>query len=78
MELLYGTATGPSLMVMGNPDGYVHGLSNLIGLILIQSQDDAKLTESGAVEAQKANQAWKQQIKNGVPMPQSFYSSPLR
>ncbi|RPB27838.1 phosphoglycerate mutase family protein [Terfezia boudieri ATCC MYA-4762] len=39
--------------------------------------DDAKLTESGVVEAQKANQAWKQQIKNGVPMPQSFYSSPL-
>ena len=23
MELLYGTATGPALMVMGNPDGYV-------------------------------------------------------
>ncbi|KAF8433629.1 histidine phosphatase superfamily, partial [Terfezia claveryi] len=39
--------------------------------------DDAKLTDSGVAEAQKANHAWKQQIKNGVPMPKSFYSSPL-
>ncbi|KAF8468813.1 phosphoglycerate mutase family protein [Kalaharituber pfeilii] len=39
--------------------------------------DDAKVTPSGILEAEKANLAWKQQLKYGAPLPQSFYSSPL-
>ncbi|KAF8244468.1 phosphoglycerate mutase-like protein [Wilcoxina mikolae CBS 423.85] len=38
---------------------------------------DAKLTDVGIQEAKKANAAWKTQIKAGIPLPNSYYSSPL-
>ncbi|KAG0130435.1 histidine phosphatase superfamily [Tuber indicum] len=39
---------------------------------------DAELTNIGVTEAQRANIAWKDQIKADVPLPESYYSSPLR
>ncbi|KAL7268957.1 putative phosphoglycerate mutase pmu1 [Rhizina undulata] len=39
---------------------------------------DALLTPEGEQEALKANAAWKTQIEAHVPLPDSFYSSPLR
>ncbi|KAL6238024.1 hypothetical protein BDW75DRAFT_46139 [Aspergillus navahoensis] len=38
---------------------------------------DAHLTELGILQAQTAHEAWKAQIKNGIPAPQSYYVSPL-
>ncbi|KAL7268959.1 putative phosphoglycerate mutase pmu1 [Rhizina undulata] len=38
---------------------------------------DAQLTPQGIEEALKANAAWKTQIESGIPLPESFYSSPL-
>lgn len=39
---------------------------------------DAKLTDQGIQEAENANAAWKSQLALGMPLPQSFYSSPLQ
>lgn len=39
---------------------------------------DTNLTETGIRQAQKANGAWKTQIAQGIPFPQSYYVSPLR
>lgn len=39
---------------------------------------DAELTEVGEEEARKANVAWKTQLAFGVPLPEKFYTSPLR
>lgn len=38
---------------------------------------DAQLTELGIEQARTANGAWKTQIANGIPPPQSYYVSPL-
>ncbi|KAL4872428.1 hypothetical protein BDV12DRAFT_143216 [Aspergillus spectabilis] len=38
---------------------------------------DARLTDLGISQAQTANEAWKTQIQNGVPCPESYYVSPL-
>ncbi|CBF77060.1 hypothetical protein AN4653.2 [Aspergillus nidulans FGSC A4] len=38
---------------------------------------DAHLTELGISQARVAHEAWKAQIKNGIPAPQSYYVSPL-
>ena len=40
--------------------------------------DDALLTSQGEDEARKAAAAWKTQRKFGVPLPESYLSSPLR
>jgi broad specificity phosphatase PhoE len=32
----------------------------------------------GESQAKSANQGWKEQLKDGVPLPQTFYSSPMR
>lgn len=39
---------------------------------------DALLTPLGEGQAAAANAGWKEQLKDGAPLPQSFYSSPLR
>ncbi|KAI5812352.1 putative GPI anchored protein [Pyronema omphalodes] len=39
--------------------------------------DDAKLTDQGVAEAQKANAAFKKGIKEHMPRPEGYYSSPL-
>lgn len=39
---------------------------------------DAALTPNGINQALSANSAWKQEIPDGVPLPQSLYSSPLQ
>lgn len=39
---------------------------------------DAVLTPLGEEQAQAANAGWKEQLKDGVPLPQTFYTSPLR
>ncbi|KAJ5780766.1 hypothetical protein N7457_005926 [Penicillium paradoxum] len=38
---------------------------------------DARLTEQGRCQARTANGAWEQQIKTGIPAPESYYVSPL-
>ena len=38
---------------------------------------DALLTDKGKAQAANVSVAWKAQAKLGVPLPQSFYSSPL-
>lgn len=38
---------------------------------------DARLTEQGKCQAQLAHAAWEQQIKAGIPSPESYYVSPL-
>jgi broad specificity phosphatase PhoE len=38
---------------------------------------DARLTEKGIDQAKTAHAAWEEQIQKGVPVPQSFYVSPL-
>ncbi|KAB8233055.1 histidine phosphatase superfamily [Aspergillus alliaceus] len=38
---------------------------------------DARLTDLGISQAQTANKAWKAQIQNKIPAPQSYYVSPL-
>ncbi|KAE8349006.1 histidine phosphatase superfamily [Aspergillus coremiiformis] len=38
---------------------------------------DARLTDLGISQAQTANKAWKKQIENKIPSPQSYYVSPL-
>lgn len=44
----------------------------------IASQDDAELTPKGIEEAKKASAAFKYQIKAKFPLPDVYYSSPLR
>lgn len=39
---------------------------------------DPVLTPLGESQARSANTGWKVQIKDGVPLPQALYSSPLR
>ncbi|EJT52925.1 phosphoglycerate mutase family protein [Trichosporon asahii var. asahii CBS 2479] len=39
---------------------------------------DPLLTPLGESQAKSANQGWKEQVKDGVPLPQTFYSSPMR
>ncbi|ORX37383.1 histidine phosphatase superfamily [Kockovaella imperatae] len=39
---------------------------------------DALLDSTGISQAEAVNRAWKEQIKDGVPLPQTLYSSPLR
>lgn len=39
---------------------------------------DPLLTPLGESQAQAANKGWKEQLKDGVPLPQTFYSSPMR
>ncbi|KAH8693902.1 phosphoglycerate mutase family protein [Talaromyces proteolyticus] len=41
------------------------------------SWSDARLTPVGQTQAQTANQAWRTQLKNQIPFPESFYVSPL-
>ena len=53
-------------------------LPSQLALFLITRQDDAQLTQEGILQAKSANKAWKQQIGYGIPLPQTFYSSPLR
>ncbi|RDW72432.1 phosphoglycerate mutase family protein [Aspergillus mulundensis] len=38
---------------------------------------DARLTDLGVSQARTAHEAWKRQIKNGIPRPQTYYVSPL-
>ncbi|KAE8374260.1 histidine phosphatase superfamily [Aspergillus bertholletiae] len=38
---------------------------------------DARLTDVGISQAETANQAWKTQIENKIPSPESYYVSPL-
>ncbi|KAL2822176.1 histidine phosphatase superfamily [Aspergillus cavernicola] len=38
---------------------------------------DARLTELGISQARTAHEAWKTQIKSGIPQPQTYYVSPL-
>ncbi|KAL5343475.1 histidine phosphatase superfamily [Aspergillus crustosus] len=38
---------------------------------------DARLTDIGIDQARTVNKAWKTQIQNGIPPPESFYVSPL-
>ncbi|OOF94656.1 hypothetical protein ASPCADRAFT_516101 [Aspergillus carbonarius ITEM 5010] len=38
---------------------------------------DARLTETGKSQARTAHSTWAQQIKTGIPIPESFYVSPL-
>jgi broad specificity phosphatase PhoE len=38
---------------------------------------DPLLTEIGLKQAKVVNTAWKEQINNGMPLPESLYSSPL-
>ncbi|KAL4901531.1 hypothetical protein BDW74DRAFT_160072 [Aspergillus multicolor] len=38
---------------------------------------DAHLTDLGISQARTAHEAWKRQIANGIPRPQSYYVSPL-
>ncbi|PIG84318.1 phosphoglycerate mutase family protein [Aspergillus arachidicola] len=38
---------------------------------------DARLTPLGISQAETANQAWRTQIQNNIPSPQSYYVSPL-
>jgi hypothetical protein len=39
---------------------------------------DAKLVASGIQGAKDANEAWKKQLNLGAPLPERWYSSPLR
>lgn len=39
---------------------------------------DAALTPNGELQIKRLNGQWKTQLKNGTPLPQSYYSSPLR
>ncbi|KAK2759908.1 hypothetical protein FQN54_002642 [Arachnomyces sp. PD_36] len=39
--------------------------------------DDAHLTEEGRAQAMVANGAWRTQIERKVPLPESYYTSPL-
>lgn len=36
------------------------------------------MTPLGESQARSANEGWKEQLKAGVPLPQTFYSSPMR
>ncbi|KAI1933309.1 putative phosphoglycerate mutase pmu1 [Ophidiomyces ophidiicola] len=38
---------------------------------------DAHLTDQGILDAQIASQAWATQIEGGIPVPESYYTSPL-
>lgn len=38
---------------------------------------DARLTDLGISQAQTAHATWEQQIKKGIPSPESYYVSPL-
>jgi broad specificity phosphatase PhoE len=38
---------------------------------------DARLTDLGISQAKTANKAWKKQIEDKIPSPQSYYVSPL-
>lgn len=44
---------------------------------VLQWGPDSKLTPSGISVAQSVNAAWKEQILDGVPLPQTLLSSPL-
>jgi broad specificity phosphatase PhoE len=65
-EALYGTPAWNSYWSHLNGDG------NLVW------GPDPKLTLKGEMQASAANLAWKQEMKDAVPIPQSFYSSPLQ
>ncbi|KAL1405992.1 putative phosphoglycerate mutase pmu1 [Vanrija albida] len=39
---------------------------------------DAELTPLGIAQAQACNDGWKTQLKDGIPLPQRLYSSPMR
>ena len=39
---------------------------------------DANLTDIGIGQAQLAGNTWRQQMMRGMPMPQTYYTSPLR
>lgn len=38
---------------------------------------DAHLTKAGIEDAKTANRAWATQLKHGIPLPESYYTSPL-
>ncbi|EAS34593.3 phosphoglycerate mutase [Coccidioides immitis RS] len=38
---------------------------------------DAHLTDQGIADAKVANETWVTQMKNGIPVPQTYYTSPL-
>lgn len=44
----------------------------------IKYAPDPDLTEGGKKQAQGWNEIWKQEIKDGAPIPEKFYSSPLQ
>lgn len=43
-----------------------------------QQGPDAQLTPKGIADTQGVNAAWKEQIKAGIPLPQTLYTSPMR
>lgn len=47
--------------------------------LLIQHREDAELTDAGVLQAQIANNYWKDRIEvEKIPKPQSYYTSPLK
>ncbi|PWY96516.1 phosphoglycerate mutase family protein [Aspergillus sclerotioniger CBS 115572] len=44
---------------------------------LLPTYTDARLTETGRSQARTAHSTWATQLKKGIPVPESFYVSPL-
>lgn len=70
---------GRSWMAMGQLLGFGVLTGDLLGYATnTLDQADAGLTDVGISEAHKANAAWQDEINFGVPLPQTYYVSPLR
>lgn len=44
----------------------------------LTGQNDAEITPKGIDQAKAVNLGWKEQIKDHIPLPQNWYSSPMR
>lgn len=84
MELLLGRTIYRRKHHLGKPPSrtfltFTKHLATFSPEILISHKGpDAVLTPNGIAQAQVNNVAWKQQIKDGVPLPETLYSSPMR